>query len=102
MTIGFELEEFPAYNYSLQLHSIEQIEKVLEKMRPRPQSRPNTYIPFWYQNDGKVWDKSLLYFFFFSDISFCRTSSETDSNDSAAGKTTGVNNSFDSDEPSVC
>jgi hypothetical protein len=41
MTIGFELEEFPAYNYSLQLHSIEQIEKVLAKMTPRPQSRPN-------------------------------------------------------------
>jgi hypothetical protein len=37
---------------------------------------------------------------FFSEISFCRTSSETDSNDSKAGETTGVNNSFDSDEPS--
>jgi hypothetical protein len=31
MTIGFELEELPAYNYSLQLHFIEQIEKVLPK-----------------------------------------------------------------------
>jgi hypothetical protein len=43
MTIEFELEEFPVCNYSLQLNSIEQIEKVLAKMKPRPQSMPNTY-----------------------------------------------------------
>jgi hypothetical protein len=34
MTIEFELEEFPVCNYSLQLNSIEQIEKVLAKMKP--------------------------------------------------------------------
>jgi hypothetical protein len=42
MTIEFELKEFPVCNYSLQLNSIEKIEKVLAKMKPRPQS--NTYL----------------------------------------------------------
>jgi hypothetical protein len=38
--------------------------------------------------------------FVFSDFSFRRTSSYTDSDDSCRGKTSGVDNSFDSDSPS--
>ncbi|XP_044256271.1 uncharacterized protein LOC123006125 [Tribolium madens] len=79
VTIEFELNDGSVYNnYSLQLNSIDEVNKVLTKMKPLPLSRPNTY-----PNDGNV------------------TSSDTDSDDSGAEKTTGVNNSFDSDTPSV-
>lgn len=90
-SITFHLKDDEHFSFKkviLDLESINQVNEIITKIKPREKPRANRYL-----HDGNVWvDNSN--FKKMSDF-FCSTSSSSDSDDSGSGATAGANNSFD-------